>query len=74
MYLTLGLIFTWIFELQIQPKKHDDQLHEQQLLNIVADLCRIILHEVIHINGYFVHREHELAIEKKYSAHPCRLH
>jgi hypothetical protein len=63
-YLSLGLIFPWIFELQIQPRKHDDQLHEQQLLNIVANLCRFILHEVINVMGYFVHPEHELPTEK----------
>jgi hypothetical protein len=65
-YLTLGLIFPWTFELQIQPRKHNDQLHEQQLLNVVADLCNFIFHEVIHVIEYFVHPEHELATEKNY--------
>jgi hypothetical protein len=65
-YLPLGLIFPWIFELQIQPRKHDDQLHEKQLLNVVVDLCRFILYEVIHVMGYFVHPEHELATKKIY--------
>jgi hypothetical protein len=64
-YLTPGLIFSWIFELQIQLRKHNDQLHVQQLLNVVADLCHFILHEAIHVMGYFVHHKHELATEKK---------
>jgi hypothetical protein len=59
MYLTLGLFFPQIFELQIQPRRHEEQLYEQQLLNVVADSCRFILHEVIHVMGYFVHPEYE---------------
>jgi hypothetical protein len=43
-----------------------EQLHEQQLLNVVADLCRLILHEVIHVIGYFVHPKHDLATQRKY--------
>jgi hypothetical protein len=50
--------------LQIQPRRHEEQLHEQQLLNVVADLCYFILHEVIHVMGYFIHPKHELATEK----------
>ena len=40
--------------------KYQGPLHEQQLLNVVDDLCRFILHEVVHIDGYFIHPEHEL--------------
>jgi len=39
-------------------------LHER--LNVVDDLCRFILHEVVHIDGYFVHPEHELSTDSKY--------
>ena len=48
--------------------KHQTQLHEQQLLNVVVDLCRFILHEVVGVMGYFVHPEHKLATDKKYEA------
>ena len=41
-------------------------LHERQRLNVVEDLCRFILHEVVHIDGYFVHPEHELSTDSKY--------
>ena len=41
-------------------------LHERQRLNVVDDLCRFILHEVVHIDGYFVHPEHELSTDSKY--------
>ena len=47
-------------------KKYQGPLHEQQLLNVVDDLCRFILHEVVHIDGYFVHPEHELSTDSKY--------
>jgi hypothetical protein len=50
--------------LQTQLRKHDEQLHEQQLLNVVADLYHFISHEVIHVMGYFVHPEYELANQK----------
>jgi hypothetical protein len=33
------------------PRRHEEQLHEQQLLNVVTDLCRFILHEVVHVRG-----------------------
>jgi hypothetical protein len=65
-YLTLGLIFPWIFELHIQPRRHEEQLHEQQLLNVVTDLCHFILHEVVYVREHFVHPEYELATDKIY--------
>ena len=62
LHLILALIFSWIFYLQDQRETHKGQLHEQQLLYVIDDLCRFILHEVVHIDGYFVHPEHELSI------------
>jgi hypothetical protein len=56
-----------MFYLQAQwGKKYQGPLHEQQLLNVVDDLCRFILHEVVHIDGYFVQPEHELSTVSKY--------
>ena len=49
--------------MQDQRETHKGQLHEQQFLYVVDDLCRFILHEVVHIDGYFVHPEHELSTE-----------
>ena len=46
--------------------KYQGPLHEQQLLNVADDLCRFILHEVVHIDGYFIHPEHELSTDPKY--------
>ena len=43
-------------------------LRRQQLLFIVDDLCRFILHEVVNINGEFVHPEHELSTDPKYAS------
>ena len=68
MHLTLGLIFPWILYLQDQQPTHECPLHEQQLLFIVDDLCRFILHEVVHIDGEFVHSEHELSTDQKYAS------
>nr|TKW26745.1 hypothetical protein SEVIR_3G210300v2 [Setaria viridis] len=42
------------------------RLHEQQLLNIGADLCRFILREAVNPMGTYYHPEHELAQEDKY--------
>ena len=50
------------------PPLHVSPLHEQQLLFIVDDLCRFILHEVVHIGGEFVHPEHELSLDPKYAS------
>ena len=54
LHLILALIFSWMFYLQDQRKTHKGPIHEQQLLHIVDDLCRFILHEVVHIDGEFV--------------------
>ena len=43
-------------------------LHEQQLLHTVNDLCCFILHKVVHIDGEFVHPEHELSTDSKYKS------
>ena len=51
-----------MFYLQASQEEHQGPLHERQLLNVVDDLCRFILHEVVYIDGYFVHPEHELSI------------
>ena len=63
MHLTVGLILEWISYFQDQRP-----LPEQQLLFIVDDLCRFILHEVDHIDGEFVHPEHELSIDLKFAS------
>ena len=49
-----------MFYLQAPQEKYQGPLHEAQLLSVVDDLCHSILHEVVHIDGYFVHPEHEL--------------
>ena len=41
---------------------------ERHLLWIVDDLCRFILHEVVHKGGEFVHPEHELSLDPKYAS------
>jgi len=51
-----------------QRPLHNGPLHEQQLFFIVDDLCRFILHEVVHIGGEFVHPEHELSLDPKYAS------
>ena len=53
--------------MQDQRKAHEGLLREQQLLHVVDDLCRFILHEVVHIGGEFVHLEHELSTGPKYA-------
>ena len=68
MHLTLGLIFKWILYFQDQRPTHEGPLHEQQLLFIVDNLCHFILHEVIHIDGEFVHPEHELSTDQNMQA------
>ena len=57
-----------ILYLQYQRPTHKGPLHEQQLLLIVDDLCRFILHEVVYIDGEFVHPEHELSLDPKYAS------
>jgi len=68
LHLTLGLILEWISYFQDQRPLHVGPLHEQQLFFIVNDLCRFILHEVVHIGGEFVHPEHELSLDPKYAS------
>jgi hypothetical protein len=41
-------------------------LHEKQLLEVVANLCHFIVHEVIHPKGTFSQKDHELATDPKY--------
>jgi len=45
---------------------HNEQLHEKQLLNIVDDLCRFILREVVNVRGKFFHEAQDLATDEKY--------
>ena len=68
MHLTFGLILEWISYFQDQRPLHKGPLHAQQLLFIVDDLCRFILHEVVHIAGEFVHPGHELSTDPKYAS------
>jgi len=46
--------------------QHDDYLHEKQLLNVVDDLSRFILHEVVNVRGKFFHEAQDLATDDKY--------
>jgi len=57
-----------IYSLQDQQETHKNSLHEEQLLHVVDNLCRFILHEVVHIHGQFVHPEHELSTDPKYAS------
>ena len=52
--------------MQIHPELHSRQLHERQLLNVVDDLCRFILHEVVNIKGKFFEVTQDLATDDKY--------
>ena len=52
--------------MQIHPEEHDTQLNEQQLLNVVDDLIRFIMHEVVNVRGKFFHELQDLATENKY--------
>jgi len=52
--------------LQIHPEEHDTQLNEQQLLNVVADLCHFIMHEVVNVRGKYFQEAQDLATENKY--------
>ena len=42
------------------------QLHERQLLNVLDDLCRFILREVVNVKGNFFDETQELAMDDKY--------
>ena len=52
--------------MQIHPDTHGVQLHEKELLNVVDDLCRFIMHEVVNVRGKFFHVLQDLATENKY--------
>jgi hypothetical protein len=52
--------------LQIHPKQHRVWLQEKQLLDVVGDLCRFIMHEVVNVRGKFFHEAQDLATEDKY--------
>ena len=45
---------------------HCGQLHEKQLLNVVDDLRRFILHEVVNVKGKFSDETQQLAMDDKY--------
>jgi len=44
----------------------DNYLHEKQLLNVVDDLSRFILHEVVNVKGKFFHEAQDFATDDKY--------
>ena len=46
--------------------QHDDYLHEKKLLNVVDDLSRFILHEVVNVKGNFFHEAQDFATDDKY--------
>ena len=46
--------------------RHGGQLHERQFLNVVDDLCRFILHEVVNVEGKFFDETSDLATNDKY--------
>ena len=48
------------------PRETWMQLHERQLLNVLDDLCRFILHEVVNVKGKFFDETQELAMDDKY--------
>ena len=54
--------------MQDQLRTHDTPVHEKQHLNVVDDLCRFILHEVVHIDGECVHPEHELLTDPTFAS------
>jgi len=52
--------------LQIHPEEHGSQLQEKQLLNVVDDLCRFIMHEVVNARGKFSDEVQDLATDDIY--------
>ena len=52
--------------MQLDPIRHGGQLHDRQLLNVVDDLCRFILHEVVNVEGKFFDETSDLATNDKY--------
>jgi hypothetical protein len=45
---------------------HKDRLHEKQFLNIVDDLYRFIMHEVVNTRRKYFYDAQELATDPKY--------
>ena len=45
---------------------HRGQLEEKQHLNVVDDLCRFILYEVVNVKGKYFYDAQELAMDPKY--------
>ena len=52
--------------MQIHPDTHGVQLHEKEILNVVDDLCRFIMHEVVNVTGKLFHEAQDLVTEDKY--------
>ena len=64
----LSNTYFFVLPLQLPPiLPCDKTLEEKHLLNIVADLCCFIMHEVINCNGRFFYLDQELATEEKYA-------
>jgi hypothetical protein len=47
-------------------EQHRVRLHEKQLLDVVDNLRRFIMHEVVNVRGKFFHEAQDLAMEDKY--------
>ena len=45
---------------------YGEVLQEKQLLDVVDDLSRFILHEVVNVRGKFFHEAQDLATDEKY--------
>jgi hypothetical protein len=52
--------------LQNHAEKHAHQHHEKELLNVVDDLSRFIIHEVVNVRGKFFDEAQDLATDDKY--------
>ena len=52
--------------MQIHPEAHGRRLHEEQLLDVVDDLCHFIMHEVVNVRDKYFHEAQDLAMENKY--------
>ena len=46
--------------------QHGEVLQEKQLVDVVDDLSRFILHEVVNVRGKFFHEAQDLATDDKY--------
>jgi len=53
-------------QLYDNPPRNIGQLHGRELLEVVADLCSFIMHEVVNPRGAFYSKDHELATDPKY--------